>query len=230
MIIAIIPARGGSKRIPRKNIRSFAGRPMLAHAIQAAKESGIFERILVSSDDNEIRQIAADYGAESPFPRPAELSNDHTATAPVIKHAVIACEEMGWTIDWACCIYPAAPFIRTQDLVAGLDLLRRSSADFCYPVTEFPSPIQRALRRYPDGRLSFFQPEHEMTRTQDLEPAYHDAGQFYWGSRRAWIENPRMHSSGVGLRIPQWRVIDIDTPEDWARAELFHKVLHLNGA
>ena len=230
MIIAIIPARGGSKRIPRKNIRAFAGRPMIAHAIQAAKACGIFERIVVSTDDEEIRHIAAEHGAEVPFARPAELANDHATTAPVIRHAILACEALGWDIAWACCMYPAVPFIRTEDIAAGLELLRRSSADFCYPVTAFPSAIQRALRRLPDGRLSFFQPEHELTRTQDLEPAYHDAGQFYWGSRKAWIENPRMHSSGVGLPIPHWRVVDIDTPEDWERAELLHKALQGDGS
>lgn len=228
MNIAIIPARGGSKRIPRKNIRLFAGKPMIAHAISAAKASGLFDHVVVSTDDTEITRIANEWGAETPFVRPLALADDHTPTVPVIAHAINACEALDWNIDRACCIYPGVPFIQVDDLKSALELLEASGADYAFPVTEFPSAIQRALKMNAAGRLSPFYPEHELTRTQDLEPAYHDAGQFYWGTRQAWLHNPRIHSSGVGLVIPSWRVVDIDTPDDWQRAEIFHRALFNN--
>jgi N-acylneuraminate cytidylyltransferase len=225
MNIAIIPARGGSKRIPRKNIKAFAGKPMIAHAIDAAKASGLFEHVVVSTDDEEIAQISRERGAETPFMRPPELADDHTPTVPVVAHAINACQSLGWRIDFACCIYPGVPFIQVDDLKAGLKLLKASGADYCFPITEFPSAIQRALKRGQDGRMAPFNPEYELTRTQDLEPAYYDAGQFYWGEARAWLTNTKLHSGGVGLAIPGWRVVDIDTHEDWARAELIYHAL-----
>lgn len=218
--VAIIPARGGSKRIPRKNIRPFAGKPMIAHAISAAVNSGLFDHVVVSTDDEEISRIAREWGAETPFVRPPELADDHTPTVPVIAHAIGECEKLGWTIERACCIYPGVPFIQIADLEAALKLLETSHAEYSFPITDFPSAIQRALRRGGSGRMSPFFPEHELTRTQDLEPAYHDAGQFYWGTRQAWLGNPRIHSSGAGLVIPNWRVVDIDTLADWQRAEI----------
>lgn len=224
MNLAIIPARGGSKRIPRKNIKPFVGKPMIAYAIEAAHASDLFAHVIVSTDDPEIAVIAQEFGAETPFVRPPELADDHTPTVPVIDHAVTACEAMGWAAEYVCCIYPGVPFIRQDDLRAALELLRNSTgADYSFPVTEFPSAIQRALRRDPSGRMASFSPEYELVRTQDLEPAFHDAGQFYWGRRQAWENNPRIHNSGVGLVIPNWRVVDIDTPEDWLRAELLFK-------
>lgn len=221
--IAIIPARGGSKRIPRKNIKLFAGKPMIAHAIGAAQASGLFSHIVVSTDDGEIADIARREGAETPFMRPPGLADDHTPTVPVVAHAIEVCEALGWRVDSVCCIYPGVPFIQTGDLVSALELLRDSGADYVFPVAEFPSAIQRALRRTLDGHMSPFHPEFELTRTQDLEAAYHDAGQFYWGTRAAWLSNPRIHSNAAGLVIPNWRVVDIDTLEDWRRAELFHR-------
>lgn len=219
----MIPARGGSKRIPRKNIRPFAGRPMIAHAISAARQSRLFEHVVVSTDDPEIGEIARAEGAEMPFTRPIELADDHTPTVPVIAHAIRSCLELGWNVDQVCCIYPAVPFIELDDLSEALALLERSGADYCFPVTEFPSPIQRALRRDETGRMSPFFPEFELMRTQDLQLAYHDAGQFYWGQMGSWLGNAHIHSSGVGYPIPQWRVVDIDTEDDWARAQaLFH--------
>jgi len=223
MNIAIIPARGGSKRIPRKNIKSFNGKPMLAYAIEAAHNSGLFEHVIVSTDDLEISDIAREWGAETPFVRPAELANDFAATVPVIAHAVLACQALNWTFEYACCIYPGVPFIQINDLQESLELLRKSTADYCFPVTEFPSAIQRALKRSSDGHMQPFHPEFELVRTQDLEPAYHDAGQFYWGKAAAWLHNSKVHSSGIGLVIPNWRVVDIDTPEDWHRAESLFK-------
>ena len=223
MRIAIIPARGGSKRIPRKNIKHFDGKPMIAYAILAAKASGLFDHVIVSTDDNEIMQIATELGAEVPFVRPAEISDDHVPTVPVIAHSIRACAQMGLHIDLACCIYPGVPFIQIDDLKKALSLLESSGADFCFPITEFPSAIQRALKQDKNGRMSPFFPQNEMMRTQDLEVAYHDAGQFYWGSKQAWLSNTRIHSGGMGYPIPSWRVVDIDTVDDWNRAERMHQ-------
>ena len=219
MKIAVIPARGGSKRIPRKNIAAFCGKPMITYAINAARKSGLFEHIIVSTDDEEIVRIANEWGAETPFMRPAELADDFTPTVPVIAHAITACRALGWKIDHACCIYPCVPFIQVDDLKRAFELLQTGGAAYSFPVTEFPSAIQRALRRLPDGKMQPFYPEYELTRTQDLERAYHDAGQFYWGTAQAWLTNNNVHRSGVGLVIPGWRVVDIDTPDDWDRAE-----------
>jgi pseudaminic acid cytidylyltransferase len=217
--IAIIPARGGSKRIPRKNIKAFAGKPMIAYAIEAAQASGLFEHVLVSTDDAEIQNIANDWGAETPFVRSAELANDFTATVPVIAHAINACEELGWEFSKVCCIYPCVPFLEIGDLKGAMAKLENKPVDYCFPVAEFPSAIERALKLASDGLVAPFYPEHELIRTQDLEPAYYDAGQFYWGSKHAWLQNSNIHSSGVGYEIPNWRVVDIDTPADWIRAE-----------
>jgi pseudaminic acid cytidylyltransferase len=226
MNIAVIPARAGSKRIPRKNIKIFAGKPMIAYAIEAAKQCGLFAHVVVSTDDEEIAAIAKEFGAEIPFSRPLDLADDQTPTVPVIAHAVTACESLGWQFDYVCCIYPGVPFIQQSDVKSALSLLETvASAEYSFPITEFPSAIQRALRRKESGVVEPFYPEHELTRTQDLEPAYHDAGQFYWGHRRAWLNNPNIHKSGVGLVIPNWRVVDIDTPEDWQRAEVIHRAL-----
>lgn len=229
MKIAVIPARGGSKRIPRKNIRSFAGRPMIAHAIDAALASGFFDRVVVSTDDQEIAAIARERDAELPFMRPPELADDHTPTVPVIAHAIDACRELGWDIEYACCIYPGVPFICVDDIKAAFSLLESSEAAYSFPITEFPSAIQRALRRLPDGRMQPFSPQYELTRTQDLELAYHDVGQFYWGRAESWLTNNRIHGSGIGLPIPNWRSVDIDTPDDWARAELLYNALTSKG-
>lgn len=225
MKIAVIPARGGSKRIPRKNIKPFAGKPMIGFAIEAALKSGLFAHVVVTTDDTEIAAIARELGAETPFARPADLSDDHTPTVPVIAHAIGACEAEGITADLACCIYPCVPFIQIDDLRAAFALHDSTDADYCFPITEFPSAIQRGLRRDTEGRMSPIYPEYQLTRTQDLEPAYFDVGQFYWGKREAWLNNPRIHASGVGLPIPAWRAIDIDTPDDWTRAEAIHQSL-----
>ena len=229
MNIAIIPARGGSKRIPRKNIKQFAGKPMIAHAITAAKASGLFGHVIVSTEDEEISRIANEWGAETPFVRPPELADDHTPTVPVISHAISACRDLGWQIDLACCIYPGVPFIQVDDLKAALELLDNSRTEYCFPITEFPSAIQRALKRGVNRRLMPFYAEFEQARTQDLELAYHDAGQFYWGSTDVWLGgNPRIHSCGIGLVIPKWRVVDIDTLDDWQRAEMLHTTMFSN--
>ncbi len=220
MKIAVIPARGGSKRIPRKNIKDFCGRPMIAWAISTARESSLFDRIIVSTDDEEIAELARNCGAETPFIRPAKLADDLTPTVPVIAHAVKSCIDLGWVADYVCCIYPCVPFLQVSDLAAALNLAQARNTDFVYPVAEYAHPIQRAMRQLPGGEMQFLTPEHELTRTQDLEKIYHDAGQFYWGKASAWLEQKKMHSDGLGMPIPNWRVVDIDSTDDWRRAEL----------
>ena len=219
MNIAIIPARGGSKRIPRKNINAFCGQTMIAFAIKAAHASGLFEHVVVSTDDAEIQSIANSLGAETPFVRPAELANDFTATVPVVAHAIQACEALGWQFSNVCCIYPGVPFIEVADLQGAFATLTERVAEYCFPVTEFPAAVQRALKHSRHGLMEPLYPEHELTRTQDLEAAFYDAGQFYWGTKQAWLTNNLIHSSGVGYEVPNWRVVDIDTPADWERAE-----------
>lgn len=219
MNLCVIPARGGSKRIPRKNIRPFAGKPMIAYAIHAAQKSGLFSKIIVSTDDAEVSKVSQKHGAEVPFLRPAELADDHTPTVPVVAHAIRELESRGDRYDYVCCLYPCVPFLEGKDLINGLLLLKQGSIDYCFPVGEYHSPIQRALKMGQDSRLAPFFSEFEMTRTQDLEKAYHDAGQFYWGKKRAWLTNPNIHKSGVGFPVPWFKVLDIDTSEDWQRAE-----------
>lgn len=226
MRIAVIPARGGSKRIPRKNIRDFCGLPMITRSIQVARESGCFDRILVSTDDAEIAEVARTYGAEVPFLRPAALSDDHTDTIPVVAHAIEQLQQGGTAPDEVCCIYATAPFIQADDLRRGLDLLRQQQADYAFTVTSYPFPIQRAVRINATGQVEMFQPEHFATRSQDLEEAYHDAGQFYWGRAEAWLTGqPVFAGKSVPVLLPRSRVQDIDTPEDWVRAELLYRLL-----
>ena len=219
MNIAIIPARGGSKRIPRKNIKPFCGQPMIAYAIKAAQASGLFEHVVVSTDDAEIQNIANELGVETPFTRPAELADDFTATLPVVAHGIQACEDLGWQFSNVCCIYPGVPFIEVSDLKGAFAKLIDNGVDYCFPVTEFPVPIQQALRKQFNGQMQSISPEYELMRTQDLEVTYYDAGQFYWGRKNAWLTGSRILSKGVGYEIPSWRVVDIDTPADWERAE-----------
>lgn len=229
MRMCVIPARGGSKRIPRKNIKHFHGKPMIAYAIAAAIASEAFDQVIVSTDDEEIALVAKKYGAEVPFVRPPELADDHTPTVPVIAHAIAACQSMGFNVQEVCCIYPGVPFISTKDLGAAHKQLLATGAHYVFPVTGFPSPIQRALRRLPDGTVKPFHPEHAATRTQDMEPGYFDVGQFYWGRTTAWLDGLNIHLNGSTLVIPEWRVVDIDTPADWERAELIYSALIAKG-
>ncbi|WP_284620133.1 pseudaminic acid cytidylyltransferase [Aquabacterium humicola] len=219
MRLAVIPARGGSKRIPRKNIRAFAGRPMIGYAIAAAREAAVFDRIVVSTDDAQIAAIAREQGAEVPFQRPPELSDDTAGTMPVIQHAIAALAAEGWQADAVCCIYPAVPLLQARALRDALALLDQGGCDYVFPVLEFPSAVQRALLRAPDGTTRAMYPEHADTRSQDLAPAYHDAGQFYWGRADAWRRGTSPHLGAKTLVLPHWAAVDIDTPDDWARAE-----------
>lgn len=223
--IAIIPARGGSKRIPRKNIKSFCGKPIIAYSIEAAQQSGLFERIVVTTDDEEIADVAKSYGAEVPFMRPKELSDDHTATIPVVAHAIQTLQNDS-AIDYACCIYATAPFIRAKDILNAYNALITQNKQYAFPITTFPFPIQRALMREEQGNIVMFYPEHFVTRSQDLPEAYHDAGQFYWGTPNAWLEGTPIFSEvATTVVLPRHLVQDIDTPEDWIRAELMYKAI-----
>lgn len=226
MKIAVIPARGGSKRIPGKNIRPFHGKPIIAWSIEAALKSGCFDKVIVTTDDAQIAEVARQYGAETPFVRPAELSDDHTGTIPVIKHATEWFIAAGHALEHVCCIYATAPFLRAEDIQRGLVQMMESSASFAFSVTSYGFPIQRALKINKDHRVEMFNPEHFSTRSQDLEEAFHDAGQFYWGTARAWCSSPLIFSAiSTPVHLPRYRVQDIDTEDDWRRAELMFGAL-----
>jgi len=224
--ICVIPARGGSKRIPRKNIRPFRGKPIIAWSIEAAQCAGCFDRILVSTDDEEIAAVAASHSAEVPYLRPQHLADDQATTQAVVLHALHWYEQQGQPVAAVCCLYPTAPFVQPGDLVEACELLGQAPPlSFVFPATSYPFPIQRAIRIESSGRSSMFQPEHFNTRSQDLEEAYHDAGQFYWARPSAWAKNDNIFEDGLPLLLPRWRVQDIDTEEDWQRAELLHRLL-----
>jgi pseudaminic acid cytidylyltransferase len=224
--ICVIPARGGSKRILRKNIKDFLGKPIIAYSIEVALKSNCFDKVIVSTDDDEIAVIAKKYGAKVPFIRPNELSNDYAGTIPVIKHAIEWLEENNNTIDNVCCLYATAPFIQSKTIFKAYQQLKDSSADYCFSVTSFAFPIQRAIKIVQDDKVDMFYPEHLNTRSQDLEEAYHDAGQFYWGKAQAFKDGLSIFSEVSSPYIlPRYLVQDIDSTEDWIRAEAMYKVL-----
>ena len=226
MQVAVIPARGGSKRIPRKNIKLFCGKPMIAWPIEVAIASGCFEKVIVSTDDEEISEVAKEYGAETPFMRPSRLADDYTGTVEVIGHAVEWLEKQGEKTDLVCCIYPTAAFIDKDDIQAGLNLIKKNNFDYVFSMTSFAFPIQRAIKINSAGQLGMFFPESFNSRSQDLEGSYHDAGQFYWGNSEVWRKNKSVFSSNsFPILLPRYRVQDIDTPEDWCHAELMYESL-----
>ncbi|MGQ3210414.1 MAG: pseudaminic acid cytidylyltransferase [Shinella sp.] len=230
MRLAVIPARGGSKRIPRKNVKPFAGKPMIVWSIDAALESGCFDRIIVSTDDEEIAAIASKAGADVPFMRPANLSDDYTGTIPVVAHAISWMQEHARPAETVCCIYATAPFVRAEDIRRGQAILEEGGADYAFSVTSFPFPIQRAIRLKAEERVEMFWPEHFASRSQDLEEAFHDAGQFYWGRAEAWLAGrPLFSPQAAAVVLPRHRVQDIDTPEDWQRAEFMFTALNAAG-
>lgn len=229
MKIAVIPARGGSKRIPRKNIKDFCGKPMIAWSIASAKASGMFDHIVVSTDDVEIADVAKQWGAEVPFMRPSELSNDYAGTTEVIAHATEWALEQGWPVTAVCCIYATAPFLQVDDLKRGLEALESDDWEYAFTATDFAAPIFRSFKQRADGGIEMFFPDHFSTRSQDLPTALHDAGQFYWGHPSAWMEGKRIFDRhSVPIIIPRWRVQDIDNQDDWARAELIYKQLEIS--
>jgi N-acylneuraminate cytidylyltransferase len=230
MRLAIIPARGGSKRIPRKNIKNFCGKPMIAYSIECALDSGLFDEVMVTTDDEEIAAIARAYGAAVPFIRPAELANDHAGTIPVIAHAIQWYEAEGKAFSAVCCLYATAPFVQQSDLRQGLETLESGPWQYVFSATSFGFPIFRGFKRHDDGSVEMFFPDHFETRSQDLPEAFHDAGQFYWGRPGAWIGNKRIFERWSNVVIlPRWRVQDIDCTEDWERAEVLMKLLREQG-
>ncbi len=223
---AVIPARGGSKRIPRKNIRPFCGKPMIAWVIEELQRSGCFERIIVSTDDQEIADISARLGANVPFVRPADLSDDMTGTTDVIAHAVEWALENGHSLDYVTCAYATAPFLRSEDIQLGHEKMRLGGWDYVFSATAFASPIERAFRLEADQSVAMDNPEMFPVRSQDLRPAYHDAAQFYVGRPEAWRERRKLfYQRSSAVVLPSWRVQDIDTMEDWQRAELMFESL-----
>lgn len=226
MRLAVIPARGGSKRIPRKNIKSFCGKPMIVWSIEAALLSNCFDQIVVSTDDKEIAEVAKAHDATVPFMRSPKLSDDYTGTTAVVAHAVEWFKEQGQVPGEVCCIYATAPFIRAEDIQNGLSVLTSTGCDYAFSVTSYAFPIQRAIRLTKKGRVEMLNPEHFLTRSQDLEEVWHDAGQFYWGRASAWLDKETIFSPrSAPVILPRYRVQDIDTPEDWLRAEYLFRAL-----
>ncbi|MDX2372576.1 pseudaminic acid cytidylyltransferase [Psychrobacter sp. PP-21] len=228
MKIAVIPARGGSKRIPRKNIKEFCGKPMIAYSIEAALQSGCFDKVIVSTDDTEIAEVARRYGAEVPFIRPAELSDDYTGTIPVVRHVVEWCMQQGVDPQLVCCLYATAPFVTPKYLQQGLHQIIEQDADYAFTVTSYAFPIQRAIKISPQLGIEMFDLNNFNTRSQDLEEAWHDAGQFYWGKAEAWLSEKIIFGpESTPVILPRHRVQDIDTFEDWDRAEWLFKAMQV---
>lgn len=227
--VAIIPARGGSKRIPRKNLKPFDGVPMIARSIQTALDSGLFAQVVVSTDDEEIAELARACGAQVPFMRPAALADDFTGTAAVIAHALHALQDQHF--EFACCIYATAPLLQTRFLHQGLALLEQHpDRSFAFSVCDFGFPVQRALTLDARGALTALYPAFSNTRSQDLPPAYQDAGQFYWGRSSAWLRGEVLYSTqSLPVILPRYLVQDIDTVEDWKRAEYLYAALKAGG-
>ena len=226
MNIAIIPGRGGSKRIPRKNILPFCGKPIIAHSIETAITSGLFNKVIVSTDDDEIAEVSIRYGAEVPFVRPAELADDHTGTHPVIDHAVRWLIDRGDHVDNVCCLYATAPLVIQDDLRRALEILETGKWESVLAAGEYSSPIFRAFKSTENGGIEMFFPEHYSTRSQDLPVAMYDAGQFYWATADSCITPPKgFHDKSTVITIPSWRAQDIDTFEDWKRAEVIFQMM-----
>ena len=227
MKIAIIPARGGSRRIINKNIKKFCGKPIIAYSIETAKKSKLFDRIIISTDSKKIAKIAKQYGGEVPFIRPKSLSGDYTGTAEVTAHAVnLIKEKYNTNIKVVCCIYAIAPFIQVKDLHKAWKLFKFGKWNFVFAATSYSYPVFRSFQKKENGGLKPLYPNHLKKRSQDLNIVLHDAGQFYWATPNNWIKKKLSfnHQSTV-IELPNWRVQDIDTLEDWKRAELKYKIL-----
>jgi pseudaminic acid cytidylyltransferase len=229
--IAIIPARGGSKRIPKKNIKTFAGKPLISYSITEALNSGLFDRVIVSTDDPEIEKIAKAYGAEVPIMRPSNLADDHTGTGDVVNHMIEWLESQGEDYSYYCTIYATAPLLQAKYLQKGLKLLKESDdAVSAISVTSMPFTVHRTFEITEENRLKMFWPEHFSTRSQDLPEAYQDAGQFYWVDRQREIDRPKAYGFSdhiIPVILPRYRVQDIDTLEDWDMAELLYQALQI---
>lgn len=226
MKLCVIPARGGSKRIPKKNIKYFCGKPMIEWTILTAIKSNCFDKIIVSTDSEEIAEISKKIGAEVPFLRPNNISDDHTGTIPVISHAINFINDHFSKVDYACCIYATAPFVEASFIQEGFKKIKEENANYSFSATSYPFPIQRAIKITSQNRSQMFFPENFNTRSQDLENSFHDAGQFYWGKASSWLENRRIFDdNSIPIIIPRYKVQDIDDQEDWERAEIIFELI-----
>ena len=223
--VAIIPARGGSKRIPKKNIKNFHGKPLIAYSIEVALKSKLFSKVVVSTDDEEIAKIAKKYGATTPFIRPKELSDDFTGTGEVVNHAINFLKNSGEKIDFVCTIYATAPFLQEKYLIDGFEKLKNSNARNAFSCTSMPYPIQRTFKITKDSRCEMFWPENFYKRSQDLEEAYQDAGQFYWTNLNINSKEIIFSKDSIPIVLPRYLVQDIDTLEDWIRAEFMYEAI-----
>jgi pseudaminic acid cytidylyltransferase len=226
MNVAVILARGGSKRIPKKNIKQFRNKPMITWPLEVIKNSALFDHIIVSTDDEEIAEVSKKCGAKVPFIRPAELSDDYSGTTEVMAHAVSWMQKQQWQPDAVCCIYATSVFLTTDDLEKGLKAFNSGDWEYAFSVTNFEYPIFRSLKKHPDGGVEMFFPEHFESRSQDLPETLHDAAQFYWGKPTAWLNHHKLFDrNSIPVMIPRWRVEDIDTEDDWIQAEkIFNKL------
>jgi pseudaminic acid cytidylyltransferase len=224
MIFAIIPARGGSQRIKKKNIKKFYSKPILYWTIKVLKKSGLFSKIVLTTDDDQIKKTGEQLGFDYIISRPSNLADNYTPTKPVVEHAIRVLKKK-FKIKYVCCVYPCNPFLNSLDLKKCFKILKKSKKNFIFPIAEYAHPIQRAFKLTKKNKLIFFRKKYESTRTQDLVKSYYDVGQFYWGSVSNWLSKKKMHLNGIGLPIPKWRVVDIDNLQDWKRAELLFKIL-----
>ena len=226
MNILIIPARGGSKRIPRKNIKKFKGKPIIERTINAVKNLNFFQKIIVSTDDEEIAEIASSSGAEIPFLRPKDLSDDFANTRDVILHAIKWYEFKSIKLDKVCCLYPTAVLVDPNDLLKAITLLgTKDTQKYVFSAISYPYPIQRAFYLDKKGFSKMVSKENYVKRSQELNDAYHDAGQFYLASSNTWLNNNNILDGARPLIIPRWRGIDIDTEEDWEMAEFLYEFI-----
>jgi pseudaminic acid cytidylyltransferase len=227
MIFAIIPARGGSQRIKKKNIKKFYSKPILYWTIKALKQSKLFSKIVLTTDDSQIKKIASQLGVDYIIHRPPNLADNYTPTKPVIEHAIRVLK-IKFKIKYVCCVYPCNPFLDFLDLRKSFRLLKKNKKKFIFPVVEYAHPIQRAFKLDNKKKIFFLNKNLGLKRTQDLQKSYHDAGQFYWGLVSTWIGKKKIHSNSIGLSVPKWRVVDIDNIQDWKRAELLFKVIKIS--
>ena len=224
--VAIIPARGGSKRIPKKNIKDFLGKPIFAYSIELALESELFEKVVVTTDNEEVATIARSYGAETPFMRPPELSDDESGSGDAVKHALQFLKEEGENYDYLCTLYATAPLLQLEYLQEAFNALKNSDAHMAFSVTSMPFPIQRTFKITDTNRCKMFWPENFPKRSQDLEEAYQDAGQFYWENLANNFNDIPFGEDSIPIKIPRHLVQDIDTQEDWERAEALYKIYY----
>ena len=228
MTICVIPARGGSKRITKKNIKLFAGKPMIARSIEVAVNAQCFDRIIVSTDCAEIAEVSLKYGAEVPFIRDTSISDDYTPVYDVVKDVILRLDDGGSSFDKICCLYATAPLLHERYITEGLEMLDSPECSYVFGIARFDYPIQRALKKNQFGNIQMFTPENFLSRSQDLESAYHDSGQFYWASKSEWLNEPfTFNEQSKGVDIPAEYVQDIDTPEDWAVAEYKFNLLKM---